>query len=176
MRLTKFSDYALRALLLAASRPGERVTVNEAAQLYGISHMHLKKVVKFLSAEGYLDATRGHHGGFALALPPAAINIGALIRKTEPDFGLVECFLEGNACPITRSCGLAGILNDGLVAFLEVLDRYTLADIMLPRNRFDAPGTPPFPQRGPRLPSPPPGGTGDDNLARKPGGVAGGTE
>ncbi len=152
MRLTKFSDYALRALMLAASRPDERVTVNEAAQLYGISHMHLKKVVKFLSAEGYLDATRGHHGGFALALPPAAINLGVLIRKTEPDFGLVECFLDGNSCPISHCCGLAGIFNDGLAAFLMVLDNYTLADFMLPRDRFDARGTPPFPLRGPHLP------------------------
>lgn len=155
MRLTKFSDYALRALLLAAGRPGERVTVNEAAQLYGISHMHLKKVVKFLSAEGYLDATRGHHGGFALAMPPAAINIGALIRKTEPDFGLVECFLPGNTCPITRSCGLAGIFNDGLAAFLAVLDRYTLADIMLAPKRFEDLSAPPFPLRGPKLPPSP---------------------
>lgn len=154
MRLTKFSDYALRALLLAASRPGERVTVNEAAQIYGISHMHLKKVVKFLSAEGYLDATRGHHGGFALALPPASINLGELIRKSEPDFGLVECFLPDNTCPITRSCGLAGVFNDSLAAFLSVLDRYTLADIMLPRKRFEGPGTPPYPLRGPRLPPP----------------------
>lgn len=154
MRLTKFSDYALRALLLAASRPGERVTVTEAAALYGISHMHLKKVVKFLSAEGYLDATRGHHGGFTLAMPPAAINLGALLRKTEPDFGLVECFLSGNRCPVTRRCGLAGVVNEGLQAFVAVFDRYTLADIQLPPDSF-APGGAAQPLRGPHLPPAP---------------------
>ena len=89
---------------------------------------------------GYLDATRGYQGGFSLAPCPAAINLGALIRKPEPDFGLVECFLEGINCLISRHCGPAGILNEGLAALLTVPDRYTLANIMLPRERFDAAG------------------------------------
>lgn len=151
MRLTKFSDYALRALLLAASRPGERVTVEETAQIFGISRMHLKKVVMFLSAEGYVGAARGHHGGFMLAQAPEAINLGVLLRKTEPDFGMVECFLPGNACPITRTCRLAGVVNEGVEAFVAAFDRHTLADILLPAERF-APCTAPQPLRGPRLP------------------------
>lgn len=155
MRLTKFSDYALRALLYAASRPGQRVTVEETAQLFGISRMHLKKVVMFLSAEGYVSAARGHHGGFTLAQAPEAINLGVLIRKTEPDFGMVECFLPENTCPISRSCRLAGVINEGLEAFVAAFDRHTLADILLPADRF-LPGTTPQPQRGPRLPPLPP--------------------
>jgi len=154
MRLTKFSDYALRALLFAASRPGERVTVEETAQVFGISRMHLKKVVMLLSAEGYVSAARGHHGGFMLARPPEAINLGVLLRKTEPDFGMVECFLPGNTCPITRTCRLAGVVNEGVEAFVAAFDRHTLADILLPADRF-APGSAPQPQRGPRLPPPP---------------------
>lgn len=154
MRLTKFSDYALRALLLAASRPGERVTVEETARIFGISRMHLKKVVMLLSAEGYVDAARGHHGGFMLARAPEAINLGALLRKTEPDFGMVECFLPDNACPITRTCRLAGIVNEGLVGFLAAFDRHTLADILIPADRF-MPDTAPQPLRGPHLPPPP---------------------
>lgn len=157
MRLTKFSDYALRALLFAASRPGERVTVEETAQLFGISRMHLKKVVMFLSAEGYVSAARGHHGGFMLARAPEAINLGVLLRKTEPDFGLVECFLSDNACPISRSCRLAGIVNEGLQGFLAAFDRHTLADILLPADRF-VPSAGQQPLRGPFLPPAPGGG------------------
>lgn len=151
MRLTKFTDYALRALLFAASRPGERVTVEETAQVFGISRMHLKKVVMFLSAEGYVSAARGHHGGFMLAQAPEAINLGVLLRKTEPDFGMVECFLPGNACPITRACRLAGVVNEGVEAFVAAFDRHTLADILLPAERF-APSSAAQPLRGPRLP------------------------
>ncbi|GAA0303021.1 RrF2 family transcriptional regulator [Rhodovulum strictum] len=154
MRLTKFSDYALRALLFAASRPGERVTVEETAQLFGISRMHLKKVVMFLSAEGYVSALRGHHGGFMLALAPEQINLGVLLRKTEPDFGMVECFQAENMCPITRGCRLAGVVNEGVAAFIAAFDRYTLADILLPPGRF-TPSDAPQPLRGPYLPLPP---------------------
>jgi Rrf2 family nitric oxide-sensitive transcriptional repressor len=151
MRLTKFSDYALRALLFAASRPGERVTVEETAQIFGISRMHLKKVVMFLASEGYVSAARGHNGGFMLARAPETINLGALLRQTEPDFGMVECFLPGNLCPITRTCRLAGVVNEAVEAFVAAFDRRTLADILLPPDRF-VPCAAPQPLRGPRLP------------------------
>ncbi len=152
MRLTKFSDYALRTLLYAASRCEGLVTVEETAQFFGISQAHLKKVVMRLSSEGYLVAMRGHGGGFRLARPAAEINLGALLRKTEPDFGLVECFLTGNACRITAACRLPGALNAALSAFLVTLDRYTLADLLIDAGHFDKPLPVPAGLRGPRLP------------------------
>ena len=137
MQLSKFTDYALRVLLLAASNPHRNTTIREAADVYGISHAHLKKVVLKLSREGYLESMRGHGGGFRLAMPPEQINLGALIRKTETDFALVECFNPDSNCAIQSSCILPGILSEGLQAFLGVLDRYSLQDIVLQPEAFD---------------------------------------
>lgn len=157
MRLTKFSDYAFRVLLIAASRPGERTTIEETAELYGISAAHLKKVVLLLSREGYLEGVRGRSGGFSLAMPAEQINLGAVLRLTEPDFGMVECFLSGNSCPITRVCALPAVINSALQAFVEKFDQYTLADIQLDNGRhFGHRSGRRQPLRGPHLEGEPP--------------------
>ncbi|MGY6634987.1 MAG: RrF2 family transcriptional regulator [Alkalilacustris sp.] len=142
MRLTKFTDYAIRVLLYSASRPDTLVTIEETADVFEISRAHLKKVVLHLSSHGYLRAVRGRGGGFSLALAPADIGLGDLVRTTESDFGLVECFLPGNHCAITPFCRLPGILDEALSAFLGTLDRYTLQDLLLTPESFVAPPGP----------------------------------
>lgn len=134
MRLTKFTDYALRILILAASDPGRIITIAEAAELYGVSAPHLKKVVRTLSREGYLQGIRGRSGGFRLGRSPDEINLGAVIRVTEPDFAMVECFASEEACPISPVCKLPGIISQGLHAMLREFGKYTLADIALERD------------------------------------------
>lgn len=146
MRLTMFTDYALRMLILAASKKGRNVTIEEAADVFGISAPHLKKVVRTLTHAGFLEAQRGRSGGFRLARPPETINLGQVIRATEPDFGLVECFREGNQCLITRLCRLPVVLNSALDAMLEVLDRYSLADLTIDEGSFG--GLPPVSAQG----------------------------
>ena len=136
MQLSKFTDYALRVLLLAASTPDRNTTIREAAEIYGISHAHLKKVVLMLSKQGYLESMRGHGGGFRLGMPPEQINLGALIRTTETDFALVECFNPNSDCAIQSICVLPGILDEALAAFLAVMDRYSLRDIVLRPDAF----------------------------------------
>ncbi|MDG4892490.1 Rrf2 family transcriptional regulator [Mesorhizobium sp. WSM4976] len=142
MRLTTFSDYALRVLMYAAAAGDRLITIEETAKTYNISRGHLMKVVNILTRTGYLKGVRGRSGGFTLAEPPAAINLGAVVRATEPDFALVECFATGNQCIITKRCQLPGVLNEALNAFIHTLDRYTLADILLTRRDF-------LPQKGP---------------------------
>ncbi|MDT8853597.1 Rrf2 family transcriptional regulator [Paracoccaceae bacterium Fryx2] len=141
MRLTKFTDYSLRILIYVAARGGERTTIEDAALHFGISMAHLKKVVLHLSRAGFLHGNRGRTGGFELARAPDLINIGAVIRSTEPDFGLFECFLEGNTCAITRPCRLPTIGHEALHAFLGVFDRYTLADVLLRPDLFVTPSS-----------------------------------
>lgn len=136
VRLTKFTDYALRILILAASRDGKNVTIAEAAAVYGISAPHLKKVVRTLTSEGFLAAQRGREGGFRLNAPPASINLGQVIRATEPDFALVECFREDNRCVITRSCGLPGIFDQALCAMFDIFDKHNLADLVVASTAF----------------------------------------
>lgn len=131
MNLSTFSDYALRLLLLSDARPGELITIREAAAIYGVSQAHLKKVVTLLSNKGYLLTERGHGGGFTLKLPADQIRLGALVRDTEPGFSLVECMRDPGACIATPVCVLPGVFDEALTAFLSVLDRYTLRDISL---------------------------------------------
>ena len=136
MRLTGFSDYALRVLMYAATRGDRLITIEETAEIYGISRAHLMKVVNQLTRAGFLKATRGRAGGLALAKRPDKIRLSDVIRATEPDFALVECFTPGNNCLITPRCRVKGVLKEALNAFVETLDRYTLADLILSPKDF----------------------------------------
>lgn len=135
MRLTSFTDYSLRVLLYAALHEDRRVTVAEIAQAYGISHHHLVKVAQLLAHSGFLDAERGRKGGLKLARASDRINVGAVVRATEPDFQLVECFdVATNACVIAPACDLKRALGEAQREFLRVLDGYTLADLVTKRR------------------------------------------
>ncbi len=151
MRLTTFSDYALRVLMYAAAAGDRLITIEETAKTYNVSRAHLAKVVNILTRTGYLRGVRGRSGGFTLAKPPGDINLGAVVRATEPDFALVECFATGNQCIIAMRCRLPEVLNEALNAFVSTLDRYTLADLMLTKRDFMPPRGPMKQTRGPHL-------------------------
>ncbi|OQM74202.1 RrF2 family transcriptional regulator [Manganibacter manganicus] len=139
MRLTMFTDYALRVLMYAGTAGDRLITIEETSKNFGVSRAHLMKVVNNLTKIGYLKGVRGRRGGFTLAERPENINLGAVVRQTEPDFALVECFGRGNQCLITGSCRLPNVLNQALNAFVATLDRYTLADLMLTEGDFSEP-------------------------------------
>ncbi len=130
MHLTRFTDYSIRVLLYLATKGEERSTISEIAETFNISRNHLMKIVQELNQKGYLKAIRGKHGGLLLNRSPASISLGALIRDTEQEMALVECFRDDNACVITPHCRLQPILAEALDAFLHVLDAYTLADLL----------------------------------------------
>ena len=136
MRLTHFSDYALRILMYAETCSDRLITIEETAEVYGISRAHLMKVANQLTRAGFLKATRGRSGGLELARRPDKIRLGDVVRATEPDFALVECFAPGNTCLITPRCRLKGVLKEALQAFVATLDRYTLADLILSPKDF----------------------------------------
>ena len=136
MRLTGFTDYSLRVLMYVGTKGDELSTIDEIAEAYGISRNHLMKVVYRLGKLGYLETIRGKTGGMRLLPAPGDINIGRLVRETEETLGLVECMQERGECCIQPACSLQGILNESLNAFLAVLDKYTLADLLRPRQRL----------------------------------------
>ncbi|MCE4958080.1 RrF2 family transcriptional regulator [Macrococcoides caseolyticum] len=130
MKLTLYSDYSLRVLMYLA-RKEERTQIDEIAKFYNISKNHLTKVVNNLGTLGYIETTRGRGGGIRIKMAPEEINIGKLIRSTEEHFTLVECFdPETNTCPIAGICGLQNVLGEALQAYLSVLDKYTLQDVL----------------------------------------------
>jgi Rrf2 family nitric oxide-sensitive transcriptional repressor len=143
MRLTNFSDYALRILMYAASQGDRLITIEETADVYGISRAHLMKVANQLTRAGYLKAVRGRFGGLVLAERPNKIKLGDVLRVTEPDFALVECFTDDNQCVITPRCRLRGALKEALAAFTKTLDGYTLADLVLSPGAFGTKQVPP---------------------------------
>lgn len=131
MRLTFHADYALRLLLYLGLKPGQVVTVGQVSDAYGISRNHLIKVAQALGRLGYVDILRGKTGGLRLAQAPEAINIGQVVRQTEPSFDLLECFDPAtNTCPIISACALKRIVKEAQVAFMATLERYTLADVL----------------------------------------------
>ena len=135
MRLTQWTDYTLRVLMYCASTDGraQPVTISEVADLYGISRSHLMKFVQQLSAQGLLETTRGRGGGMRLMRPASTINVGAVVRSTETDFNLVECFDPlTNQCCLSDHCRLKGVLAQAIQAYLAVLDAVTLADLIAP--------------------------------------------
>lgn len=132
MRLTVYTDYALRVLMFLAARPEPKPTIATIAAAYGISRNHLMKVVHDLGRAGFIETVRGNRGGLRLKRPAAEIGLGEVIRRTEPDLDLVPCLArtgEG-CCVIMPACSLRGALHRAREAFLEVLDGYTVADLV----------------------------------------------
>ena len=178
MRLTNYSDYALRSLIYLATKPETTLLANisDIANSYHISKSHLTKIIQQLGQLGYIDSVRGKNGGIRLAHAPKDINLGELIKQIEPDFALVECFStnssdssiadinsavindEKNAsvndmslklidetvshiasgCIISPVCQLKQVLAEALTAFIAVLERYTLADIIENKDELAA--------------------------------------
>ncbi len=131
MQLTRYTDYSLRVLLYLGTQPQRLVTVNEIAENYDISRNHLVKVVNHLGNLGYVRTIRGKGGGIRLSRRPEEINIGELVRHTEGDLALLECFnLESNTCPIVPICALKGVVAEARRAFMAVLDGHTLDEVL----------------------------------------------
>ncbi len=135
MRLTRFSDNAIRCLIVLALEPEQAIPVRVVAERMNMSYEHLVKVVRKLTALGYVATSRGRHGGIRLLRSADQISLGALVRETEESLALVECFdAEHNSCPITKACRLPKALTEALDAFFGVLDGYTLAHAAEPRS------------------------------------------
>lgn len=138
MKLTNYTDYSLRVLIfLATKNSNELVNIKDIADSYSISKNHLMKVIYELGKLGYFETIRGRNGGIRLGKAPELINIGEVIRNTEDDFNIVECFNgEKNNCILSPICGLKHVLNKALSAYLDVLDQYTLQDIIVNQDHI----------------------------------------
>jgi Rrf2 family nitric oxide-sensitive transcriptional repressor len=131
MRLTDYTDYALRVLMYLGAQANRLVTIQEIADVHAISRNHLTKVVHHLGQAGLVETVRGRAGGIRLARDPATISIGSVVRLTEPDFTMVECFDEKkNSCSLSSVCVLKNTLGRATSAYLQELDRTSLASVL----------------------------------------------
>jgi Rrf2 family nitric oxide-sensitive transcriptional repressor len=145
MRLTAFTDYTLRTLIYLGTHRDRLATIHDVAELHGISKNHLMKVVHQLGMSGLVETVRGRNGGLRLRLDPESINIGAVVRHSETDFYMAECFDPDNvSCILAPSCALKGVLARATAAYLAVLDGVTLAELIAiekkPGKRADVAG------------------------------------
>ena len=137
MRLTLWTDYALRTLIYVGANEGQLSTIAEIAESFEISKTHLMKVVNQLATQGYLETVRGKGGGIRLGRAPKLIAIGEVVRETEDDLAVLGCLSGPGFCRIEGCCVLRGALRKATQAFLETLDGYTLADLLAPRAKLE---------------------------------------
>lgn len=138
MQLTQFTDYSLRALIYITLRK-ESCTIKDITEAYGISNNHMIKIIHNLAKLKLIKTIRGKNGGILMAAQPEAINLGQLIVQLEPHFDLVPCFNKEKAnCCIAPVCKLKGVLHEAQAAFMSVLKRYTLADVVYNKKELSA--------------------------------------
>ena len=138
MRLTQWTDYTLRVLMYCAAHQGREqpVTITEIAESHAVSRSHLTKIVHQLGTQGLLETTRGRGGGMRLLKDAKDINVGDVVRQTETDFNMVECFDPlSNQCGLSQNCRLKGLLHAATASYLAVLDGATLEDLLSPVER-----------------------------------------
>lgn len=131
MQLTRFTDYALRVLMCLGGQPDRLVTIKEIAEKHGLSENHLMKIVHKLATRGYIDTVRGKGGGMRLARRAEMINLGDVVRDTEENMDIAECFGIGvQSCALLPSCALKSVLTEAKKSFLATLDLYQLSDLI----------------------------------------------
>lgn len=137
MKLTAYSNYALRSLQLAALRAPDLIRVDDVVRVHGLARPHIVKIVHELGRAGLVETRRGRGGGFRLARPAETIVVGEVVRLTEGPLDVVECFnSETNTCPLIGICRLSRAFAEATAAFLAVLDRLTIADIAANREQL----------------------------------------
>lgn len=140
MRLTQFTDFGLRALMILAGQPRRSFTTGEIAAHAGVPRNHMVKIVGELGRAGLIRTRRGKGGGFTLARDAAEITLGQVARQLEAGSALVECFrADGGGCRLTRGCGLRAHLDRAQEAFFVTLDRIPLAEISYALDDLHAP-------------------------------------
>jgi Rrf2 family nitric oxide-sensitive transcriptional repressor len=136
MRLTLWTDYALRTLIYVGAKDGRLSRIAEIAESFDISNTHLMKIVSQLAQQGYVETVRGKGGGIRLGRPAGQIGVGAVVRDTEEELAVMGCLSGASFCRIERCCVLRSALREATGAFLETLDGYTLADLLAPRAKL----------------------------------------
>lgn len=137
MRLTAYTDYALRVLIYLTIQDERLATIREISEQYDISKNHLMKLVHDLGKHGFIETVRGKNGGLRMARDPDKVSVGEVVRIMEKDMSIVECFDPDNYdCRIAETCALKGIMREATDSFLGVLDEYSIKDLTKSKSRL----------------------------------------
>ena len=137
MKLTSYTNFAMRSLQLAALKSPDLIRVDDVVRVHGLARPHIVKIVHELGKAGYLETVRGRGGGFRLARPADQIIVGDVVRITEGPLDVVECFNpEKNTCPLIGICVLSRKMQEATRACMAVLDELTIADISANRGQL----------------------------------------
>jgi Rrf2 family transcriptional regulator, iron-responsive regulator len=135
MRLTKQTNYAFRILMYCAANSSRLSRVADIAKAYEVSEPFLFKILQPLNEGGLIDTIRGRNGGVRLARDAAGISLLDVVRLTEENFSMADCFEnEDSACPLVETCRLSSALREALNAFFAVLAKYSIADLARPSD------------------------------------------
>ncbi|MGL5360853.1 MAG: Rrf2 family transcriptional regulator [Shewanella sp.] len=136
MQLTRYTDFGVRTLMYLAVQPDRTslFRIAEITQVFDLSPNHVSKIVHHLGKLGYLETIRGKMGGFRLGKPANEINVGLLVRALENSLAPIDCTKP--YCRFTPACQLKGVLAQAVEAYLNVLDQYTLQDVVSNRSEL----------------------------------------
>ncbi len=135
MRLTRQTNYAMRILMYCAANDGRLSRIPEIASAYTVSELFLFKILQPLVEAGLVETVRGRNGGVRLGRPAEDISLFDVVRVTEENFAMAECFEnDATECPLVDSCALNAALREALNAFFEVLMRHTIADLVAQKS------------------------------------------
>ncbi|MCT1801946.1 Rrf2 family transcriptional regulator [Kocuria sp. WRN011] len=135
MKLTAFSDIALRVLLLMGGLPGGTLlSTQRIAEGVGAPYHHVTKTVAKLRSMGLLASQRGRAGGVILTESGLAASLGSVLRELEANTAIVECEADETSCPLNHGCKLRGALARAREAFYRELDGVTIADLVNERQ------------------------------------------
>ena len=139
MRLTRQTNYAIRMLMYCAANDGKLSRVPEIARAYGVSELFLFKILQPLVEHQLVETVRGRNGGVRLGRAAKDISLFDVVRVTEENFAMAECFEnDATECPLVDSCGLNSALREALNAFFGVLMKYSIADLVKARPNVRA--------------------------------------
>ena len=135
MRLTRQTNYAMRILMYCAANEGRLSRIPEIAEAYTVSELFLFKILQPLVEARLVETVRGRNGGVRLGRAADKISLFDVVRVTEDNFAMAECFESDAAeCPLVDSCGLNAALREALGAFFAVLEKHSIADLVAARG------------------------------------------
>jgi len=130
MKISKKSQYGLRAIIYLAKSKKKVCPLKEISEAERISFDFLEKIISELREAGFVRAKKGMKGGYYLAQKPEKINIGEMIKVLEGEIALVKCTTPRKSCPREKKCLAKNFWEKFQDSLISALDSMTLADLI----------------------------------------------